>query len=156
MSNLLQFPVPPNIDIDSQLQSVIEAANIITEVKFKVIEGKRSKATAADMWRKGEISRETSAFSFGAGVRVQALSDDNIPYFSRAIYTELATSVMYAAQNLDIAVGWGGVYDLDGSLKDLRKCPGTLEEWHDQYYWYFSDNNTVYSPYYQMFTLLNE
>lgn len=101
------------------LQKILLEAQAITELDFEILEGPQGKARQEHLWYKGEISTEGGPAAFGAGVYLGVYIGDII-CFSNSIYTELATSISYAAQNLRLKIAWGGAYTREG-LEDITK-----------------------------------
>ena len=109
------------------LKNILVEALSITELDFEILEGPQGRKRQEHLWYKGEITTEGGPAMYGSGVYLGIYIADII-CFSAAIYTELATSISYAASNLGLSVAWGGAYSEQG-LKDITKIKyGTLED----------------------------
>tara|TARA_B110000467_G_scaffold4242_1_gene3572 strand:+ start:1788 stop:2264 length:477 start_codon:yes stop_codon:yes gene_type:complete len=110
------------------LRDILVEAVTITELDFEILEGPQGTKRQEHLWYKGEINEEGGPAMYGSGVYL-GVYIGNIICFSSAIYTELATSISYAASNLGFSIAWGGAYSKWEGLKDITKINyGTLEE----------------------------
>lgn len=107
MFKLSQYSLNKLQGVHPDLARVIQRAIQITIVDFRVTEGLRSKARQAELLKAGKSRTKNSRHLTGHAVDVVALLDGKVSWEWK-YYALIAKAVKQAADELDVAVEWGG------------------------------------------------
>lgn len=116
------------IGVHPDLVRVVRRAIEITEIDFKVGEGVRTIERQRKLVAEGKSKTLNSRHipgrdGLGKAVDLWAMPDGRVSWEQRH-YVEMAKHVLTAAQELGIAIRWGGDWDQDGDWRDERFFDG--------------------------------
>ena len=105
-------------------ECVRKASGMCSDLNIQVIEGKRSEKDHEWLWQKG--ATKTAGHSphlYGYAVDLGIFIGERL-CLEAEVYDELVQGMMYAAEEVDIKLRWGGAPDID----DMRTQQGRFIE----------------------------
>lgn len=117
--------------INPAMAEVVRRAQAISDVQLKVIHGKRISKQQTEFFRKGVTQGSNSPHMYGTAVDVLAVIEGRICPEAETL-DEVATSMKYAAADLNTPIRWGGAWQ----ITNLANFNGMLE---DAQNWYLED-----------------
>lgn len=109
--------------IHPALAEVVRRAQAISDVQFLVIHGKRTKSEQEEFFRKGITNGANSPHLYGTAVDVLPVIKGRISPEAE-VADEIATSMKYAAEDLNTPIRWGGAWHVD----DVTVYEGLMED----------------------------
>lgn len=97
------------VGVDSKLVKVVERALELSEIDFGVSEGVRSLERQKDLVKVGKSLTMHSKHLTGRAVDVVAFVEGAISWEEKYYY-KIATAFKQAAEELDVAIKWGGEF----------------------------------------------
>lgn len=142
-------------ELNADLRNVVLEAKKLSELTFKVVEGKRNKERSNFLWYKGEDDTIQIARNLGCAVTVLA-EIDNIPCFNKEVYLEIADAFRYAGQNLKVNISWGGAKTKEGLINLTDEVDNLMSDIYEKCYENLLRNNEEINPFLQYFEIYYE
>ena len=111
-------------------ECVHKVSGICSDLNIQVIEGKRTEAEHNWLWQKGVTQNSGhSAHLYGYAVDLGIFIGNRL-CLEAEVYDELVRGMIFAAQEVDIKLRWGGAPQID----DMRNTAGSfMEDLTNQY-----------------------
>ncbi|QYC52445.1 hypothetical protein [Salmonella phage SSBI34] len=110
--------------VHPDLVKVVKLAITKTKFDFTVIEGVRSREKQAENVRKGVSKTMNSRHLTGHAVDIAPLIGGKIPWDDKGKFNELSETMFKCADELGVAIRWGGDWNENGEWKDERFYDG--------------------------------
>ncbi|MDO4671658.1 MAG: M15 family metallopeptidase [Porphyromonadaceae bacterium] len=110
--------------VHPDLVKVVRRAIELTEVDFKVIEGRRSETRQRQLVVNGKSQIMNSRHLTGHAVDCAPLVGGIIPWDNRGAFAAVSRAMFAAADELGIPLRWGGDWNQNGSSDDERFYDG--------------------------------
>jgi peptidoglycan L-alanyl-D-glutamate endopeptidase CwlK len=110
--------------VDGDLIDVVNYAIQITEVDFAVTEGLRTVERQEKLFKAGASKTMNSRHLIGHAVDVVAMVDGRITWSTQP-YFKIAEAMKKAADELDIAIEWGGDWETFKDYPHFQLSRGT-------------------------------
>ncbi|MEE6081014.1 M15 family metallopeptidase, partial [Avibacterium paragallinarum] len=98
------------------------------------IEGVRTKARQAQLFKQGATKTMNSRHLTGHAVDLAPLVEGKIPWSERGKFKEIAKAMFRAAKELNVTIRWGGDWNGNGKSEDERFYDGPHFELHRAVY----------------------
>ena len=145
-----------NSKLNPSFVKVIREAIHLCDHDVRCVEAMRTKQRQEELWHAGEDQTGGSARLFGAAATLCIYIDD-IPCFGDLIYFDLADSMRFAGQNLNVPIAWGGAINNKGFV-DITSYTnsGAMRALHDSCYEELVESGKSFRPVYQYFQMFIE
>ncbi|MGY6772112.1 M15 family metallopeptidase [Gallibacterium sp. ZY190522] len=120
--------------VHCDLVKVVRKALEYSTVDFAVIEGVRTKARQAQLFKQGATKTMNSRHLTGHAVDLAPLVEGKIPWSERDKFKEIAKAMFRAAKELNVTIRWGGDWNGNGKSEDERFYDGPHFELHRAVY----------------------
>lgn len=120
--------------VHPDLVKVVKLAISRSDVDFTVIEGVRSREKQAENVRKGVSQTMNSRHLTGHAVDIAPLVNGQIPWNDKSYFNKQAQLMLACADELGIAIRWGGDWNENGDWKDEKFYDGPHFELRRQQY----------------------
>ncbi|MEE6042046.1 M15 family metallopeptidase [Avibacterium paragallinarum] len=120
--------------VHGDLVKVVRKALEYSTVDFAVIEGVRTKARQAQLFKQGATKTMNSRHLTGHAVDLAPLVEGKIPWSERDKFKEIAKAMFRAAKELNVTIRWGGDWNGNGKSEDERFYDGPHFELHRAVY----------------------
>lgn len=120
--------------VHPDLVKVVKLAISRSDVDFTVIEGVRSREKQAENVRKGVSQTMNSRHLTGHAVDIAPLVNGQIPWNDKSYFNKQAQLMLACAEELGIAIRWGGDWNENGDWKDEKFYDGPHFELRRQQY----------------------
>lgn len=120
--------------VHPDLVKVVKLAISRSDVDFTVIEGVRSREKQAENVRKGVSQTMNSRHLTGHAVDLGPLVNGQIPWNDKSYFNKQAQLMLACAEELGIAIRWGGDWNENGDWKDEKFYDGPHFELRRQQY----------------------
>ncbi|MCK3654241.1 peptidase M15 [Pasteurellaceae bacterium Macca] len=107
--------------VNARLVAVVKRALAISAVDFRVIEGVRTKERQQQLFKQGATKTLNSRHLTGHAVDIVPLPVD---WKNKSAFKQVANAMFTAADELGIAIRWGGDWNRNGKSEDERFYDG--------------------------------
>tara|TARA_S200000501_G_scaffold199528_1_gene187775 strand:+ start:4385 stop:4879 length:495 start_codon:yes stop_codon:yes gene_type:complete len=118
------------------LIEVVKRALAISDIEFQVFHGKRTLSQQDEFFRKGATQGHQSPHMYGSAVDLMPIVEGRMCPETE-VFDEVATSMKYAAADLNTPIRWGGAWH----CVNIAKYEGMLDDLQNWYLENCLENN---------------